>query len=416
MEILVYADWFQKEEPVLMGILTHIIENGEELYSFEYSKNWLKNENFAHFDQNLGLFNEKSVKISKNGTFEILLDSCPDGWGRKLISRENALLAQKENGAVKSLSESDYLLFQPDTFRKGALRFKSLDKGPFLSYSDQTNTPNLSRLAELEYACLQLESGDAENNPEYESGLRMLVSAGASLGGSRPKANVCDDAGNLWIAKFPSFLDETDVEAWEMLALMLAKASGIWVCQSQLLKLASYKSTFLTRRFDRTATGRIHFVSASALLKNNLGAKPGEVKSYLEIAEFISRSGAEPKADLEQLWRRIVFNICISNTDDHARNHGFLLTNKGWKLSLAYDMNPDEYGEALTLNINETQNALELDLALSVAKYFDLKEKQALHIISEIAEQCNQWYEVAKKLNIPPNERQLMSKAFNRSL
>ncbi len=416
MEILVYADWFQKEEPVMMGTLTCVYENGEELYSFEYSKNWLKNENFTHFDQNLGLFDEKSTKIAGIGKFGILLDSCPDGWGRKLIAKENALLAQKENGLVKHFSECDYLLFQSDRLRKGALRFKTAEIGPFVDEGVQTEILNLNRLGELEHACLQMEVGGAENNSDNESWLRILVNSGASLGGARPKVNVCDDAGNLWIAKFPSLVDETDVEAWEMLAQMLAKASGIWVAEAERVVLASQKSIFLTRRFDRASNGRIHFVSAPALLKNNLGSHPQELTSYLEIAEFISRSGAEPKANLEQLWRRIVFNICISNTDDHPRNHGFIFTNKGWKLSPAYDMNPDEYGEALSLNINETQNALELDLALSVAKYFDLKEKQALHIVSEIAEQCNQWYEVAKKLNIPPNERQLMSKAFNRSL
>lgn len=415
MEILIYANWLHKEEPALMGILTRTYENGEELYSFEYSKKWLKNENFSHFDQNLGLYDEKSTKSNENSNFGILLDSGPDSWGRKLVNRKALFLAQKENKQALPLSDIDYLLFVSDELRKGALRFKTSEQGLFLSDWVQTNKANISGLAELENASLQLDKNGAEFEPGYEYWLHLMVSSGASLGGSRPKANVWDDASNLWIAKFPSYTDETDTEAWEMLAQVLAKACGIWVPQTRLIKLQT-QSTLLTQRFDRNSKSRIHFVSACSLLKNNLGSNQDSVKSYLEIAEFISRSGAEPKVDLEQLWRRIVFNICISNTDDHSRNHGFLLSNKGWKLSPAYDMNPDEYGEGLALNINETQNDLELDLALSVARYFDLKEKQALHIVSEIAEQCNKWYEVAKNLNISPNERQLMSKAFNRSL
>lgn len=415
MEILIYANWLRKEEPVLMGILICTFENGEELCSFEYSKYWLKNENFAHFDQNLSLLDGKSANINENGNFGILLDSCPDSWGRNLVSRKMLYLAQKENKPLLPLSEIDYLLLVSDELRKGALRFKVLEEGPFLANPQQTSFVEWNWLAEWEYASLQIEKNGAEFLPGFEKWLRMLESSGSSLGGSRPKANVRDNAGNLWIAKFPSQNDETDAAAWEMLAQVLAKACGIWVPQTRLIKL-NQRNTFLTRRFDRNSGERLHFVSAHSLLKNNLGSNRDPVTSYLEIAEFISRSGAEPKTDLEQLWRRVVFNICVSNTDDHLRNHGFLLSNTGWKLSPAYDMNPDEYGEGLALNINETQNALEMDLALSVAKYFDLKEKQALHIVSEIAEQCNKWYEVAKNLEIPPSERQVMSKAFNRSL
>ena len=218
---------------------------------------------------------------------------------------------------------------------------------------------------------MRLEDDDSLDDPDYLKWLQMLVSSGSSLGGARPKTGILDKEGNLWIAKFPSKNDGDDIGAWEMVTYELAIQSGIVMAASKAEKFSSNKHTFLTKRFDRAADGkRIHFASAMTLLGYTDGTDASSGASYLELVDFISKYGARPENDLKQLWRRIVFSICVSNTDDHLRNHGFLLTEKGWGLSPAYDINPVETGMGLKLNISEDDNALDLDLVLSVAPYF----------------------------------------------
>jgi serine/threonine-protein kinase HipA len=253
------------------------------------------------------------------------------------------------------------------------------------------------------------------DDPEYIKWLNMLVHPGSSLGGARPKASVVDNNNHLWIAKFPSKMDAVNTGGWEMLANQLAREAGLNIAQGRIEKFTSKYYTYLTKRFDRTATGkRIHFASAMTLLGYSDGDDFLEGVSYLELTEFIIRNGARVNHDLEELWRRIAFSIAISNTDDHLRNHGFMLTDKGWTLSPAYDINPISDGQGLKLNISENDNSLEFDLAFDVIKYFRIKEKKANEIVDHIKEIVNNWRKVADSLCLPRNEQELMSRAFRK--
>lgn len=239
---------------------------------------------------------------------------------------------------------------------------------------------------------------------------------GASLGGALPKAGIVDKKGQLWIAKFPSRNDPGDIGGWEAVAFELAHRAGINMSASMARKFSSPNHTFLTQRFDRTATGkRIHFASAMTLLRYSDGQDFHDGASYLELAEFISMQGANVDEDLEELWRRIVFSICVSNTDDHLRNHGFLLREKGWQLSPGYDINPTETGTGLKLNISENDNALDLDLALSVIDYFRLNKEQALKIIEQVVIAVKGWKTVASKYRLSREEQELKSLAFSKA-
>lgn len=241
----------------------------------------------------------------------------------------------------------------------------------------------------------------------------MLMAPGSSLGGARPKAGVLDTENNLWIAKFPSADDNKDIGVWEMVVNDLAKKAGLQIAEGMVRKFSTNYHTYLTKRFDRTAKGeRIHFASAMTLLGYTDGVSSHDGVSYLEIVEFIMRHGAKVDNDLEELWRRIVFSICVSNTDDHLRNHGFLLTEDGWILSPAYDVNPVETGTGLKLNISEYDNSLNLDLAMEVAEYFRLSDKRAAEIIESVKKSVLSWRFVAEKYKISKSEQDIMANAF----
>jgi serine/threonine-protein kinase HipA len=265
----------------------------------------------------------------------------------------------------------------------------------------------------LEHASLQIEKVDSTDDPDYLKWLQMLLSPGSSLGGARPKASVLDPHNQLWIAKFPSGNDDVNIGAWELTAHVLASAAGIDVSEAQAQRFSHKHHTFLTKRFDRTANHhRLHFASAMTMLGYNDGNDHQDGISYLEIAEFLMRYGARPDRDLEQLWRRIVFNIAISNCDDHLRNHGFLLTNHGWILSPAYDMNPVAHSHGLKLNISESDNSLDFALALDVAPMFRVNAEQSKRILQEVATAVKRWQEVAKANGIPHSEIEAQRSAF----
>jgi serine/threonine-protein kinase HipA len=241
----------------------------------------------------------------------------------------------------------------------------------------------------------------------------MLITPGSSLGGARPKASVLDNKKQLWIAKFPSTKDGHDIGAWERVVHDLAKNVGLNVPETKASAFYSKQHTFLSKRFDRTEKGeRIHFASAMTLLGHTNGSGHSSGVSYLDLAEFIIRNGANVDQDLEELWKRIVFYIAVSNTDDHLRNHGFLTTEKGWILSPAYDINPAQKGTGLSLNILEKDNALDFDLALSVAAYFRVEKTKAEKIVKTVKSGVSKWDKVAEKCGISRTERELMAEAF----
>jgi serine/threonine-protein kinase HipA len=375
--ISVYAHWSGMEDPLLMGVLHSDRLKGKEVFSFEYIDEWLKNGPAQLLDPSLQLYTGLHYLNDVQDNFGIFLDSSPDRWGRILMRRREAAFARNENREEKKLFETDYLLGVYDGHRMGALRFKLEDDGPFLNDNKNMASPPWTSLRELEQISLRLEDDDVIDDPEYLKWLSMLIAPGASLGGARPKASIVDNDGNLWIAKFPSRNDQGDIGGWEIVTYELAILAGINMAESKAQKFSSDYYTFLTKRFDRGNNGqRIHFASAMTILGYIDGQDHADGASYLELVDFIQKNGANVDQDLEQLWRRIVFSICVTNTDDHLRNHGFLLTNDGWVLSPAYDINPVENGSGLKLNISDEDNSLDLNLAMEVSEFFRLSEKR----------------------------------------
>ena len=411
--ILVYANWNGLKAPKLMGVLRASQLRGKEIFSFEYSQEWLSSGNAQNIDPDLQLFSGPQYLKEEKRNFSIFLDSSPDRWGRVLMQRREAIVARAENRKANSLLEIDYLLGVYDEHRMGAIRFKECEGGIFLNDNKEFATPPWTSIRDLEYASLQIEKSDNLDNPEYIKWMNLLIAPGSSLGGARPKAGVLDTENNLWIAKFPSANDNRDIGAWEMVVNDLAKQADINISVAMVRKFTTKYHTFLTKRFDRAAAReRIHFASAMTLLGYTDGASFQDGVSYLALAEFIIKHGARVDLDLEELWRRIVFNICVSNTDDHLRNHGFLLTKKGWILSPAYDMNPVENGTGLKLNISENDNSLDLNLALEVIDYFRVSSEKANQIIESIKRSVENWRVVAEKYKIDKAEQEIMSKAF----
>lgn len=407
-EIFVFADWEEFKEPALVGSLRSAITKNKEHFSFSYDDEWLQCPNAQEIDPDLQLFSGEQHNADSNN-FRIFLDSCPDRWGRLLMKRREAIVARQEERRPYVLHEVDYLLGVHDLYRQGALRFKRSLDGEFLDNDERLAAPPISSLRELEYAAQQVEASNSDD-PEYLKWLYMLMSPGSSLGGARPKASVLDDADHLWIAKFPSQHDDHDVAAWEFLAYQLARNAGIVMAPCRIEKFNSDHHTFLTKRFDRTETSRLHFTSALT----QLGYYDGDYDaSYLELAQFLTEHGSNTKKDLAQLWRRIVFNIAVSNTDDHLRNHGFIYQKGGWTLSPAYDINPVTPSNGLHLNITDDDNSLNYDLAMDVIDFFQLEKSEAERIKGEVLKSVSQWELVAKKIGISRNEQQLMSPAFN---
>lgn len=417
LEIQVWADWVLLGGPTFMGTLYATPSRGKEVFSFEYDPDWLKSVHAQTLDPSLLLFGGPQYSPSGQDNFGLFLDSCPDRWGRLLMRRREAQNARAEKRQARTLLESDYLLGVHDSHRMGGLRFRTTPGGPFLDDTQDLASPPWTSLRELEQVSLNLERDDAPDHPDYAKWLKMLIAPGGSLGGARPKASVLDDSGSLWIAKFPSRVDDHDMGAWEEVAHVLARRAGIRTAQTQTRLFASRQHTFLSRRFDRTPRGgRLHFASAMTLLQRSDGDDASSGVSYLELAEFLIRSGSRTDEDLEELWKRIVFFICISNTDDHLRNHGFMLESKGWALAPAYDINPQAHGAGLRLNISETDNTQDLELALEVAPYFRLDASGAKETVRSIVNVVQRWPQLAEHCGISRNERDRMASAFEHAV
>lgn len=409
-DIFIYAHWKGLEEPLLMGILSALYAKGKKAFSFEYDKDWIKSKEQMLLDPDIQFYSGPQYP-NKKENFGVFLDSMPDTWGRTLMKRRAAQQAIEKGEKAKTLYEIDYLLGVYDESRMGALRFKLDPEGQFLDDNELNPTPPWSSIRELQEAAKNFENDD--DNDEVRKWLAVLMAPGSSLGGARPKANILDENKELLIAKFPSKNDTIDKAAWEYLAYQLATKAGIPMAPSKIEKISGKFNTFFTKRFDREEGARLHFASAMTMTGNNEDTIRDNPASYLDLAEFIQNYGAMVNDNLEQLWRRVVFNVAISNTDDHLRNHGFILTNQGWVLSPAYDLNPSIDKDGLALNIDMDNNALDYDLVKSVGEFFRLDNKQMDKIIQEVVEVVGTWKEVADKIGISKREQQIMSKAFN---
>lgn len=408
--IFVYDD-FSTDQPVLMGSLYVNVIKGGESYSFEYDKGWLKKTSLTlTLDPELMPYSGRQYPTGKN-IFGLFADASPDRWGRVLMNKRERILAEKEGRKPSKLYDSDYLLGVYDETRMGGIRFKVNPEGPFLSDDKETAAPPWATLRTLEEASRNFENDETGLTEKW---LNQLIKPGSSLGGARPKATVVDTKNQLWIAKFPSKNDENDTGAWEIVAHDLAALCGLNVPEAKLEKFSPLGSTFLIKRFDRLGSKRVHFASAMTLLVKKDGASAADGSSYLDIAAFIKSYGAQPKKDLIELWKRIVFNMAVTNNDDHLRNHAFILTDKGWILSPLYDVNPVPYGDELSLNVDEDDNSISIDLAVQTAVKFGISKSDAEAVAEDILQIVrDNWERTAARYALTRRQIEEMRPAFN---
>ena len=396
-----------------LGTLAH--DRGQ--VRFHYDKTWLTQQDIAFaIDPQLTLDAGPFFPKPEAGNFGVFLDSSPDRWGQTLMRRRETLQAKDERRAPRTLYSWDFLLGVQDITRQGALRFRFPDSDTFLA-NEAMAAPPVTSLAELAAIAKELTRKHIDNLDQLRSWLAVLVAPGASLGGARPKANFCDQAGALWIAKFPAADDDRDIGAWEGVTWWLARQAGINMPLSIVERLGQRgHHTFCVQRFDRTAvkngkpSWRRFYASAMTLL----GKDVSEGTSYLELAEFLARRGDPDhiQADLEQLFRRVVFNIAVGNRDDHLRNHGFILGMKGWRLSPAFDVNPSIDKATHVLNIDDVDNRPSLDTVTGTAAFYRLTPQRASKVIDEIVSVVSEWKSVARRAKIASADIELSASAF----
>lgn len=408
--IYVYDD-FSEDDPVLIGKLYVGVIKGGETYSFEYDAEWLaKNKMGTSLDPQLQPFVGRQFPMDRK-IFGVFADASPDRWGRVLMNKRERLIAGKEGRKPRKLYDSDFLLGVYDETRMGGIRFKLDPAGPFLSDDKENSTPPWAQLRTLEEASRNYENDESGIADQW---INQLIKPGSSLGGARPKATVVDVKGGLWIAKFPSKNDESDTGAWEKVVHDLADLCGLNVPEVKLEKFSKLGSTFLVRRFDRDGNRRIHFASAMTLLGKTDGASAEDGTSYLDIASFIKAHGANPKADLLELWKRIVFNMAVTNTDDHLRNHAFIFSKNGWKLSPLYDVNPVPYGDELSLLVDDNDNSISAQLAINTADRFGISKDNAEKLAAEIMTTVrDNWERLAREYGLSRGQIEYMRPAFD---
>ncbi len=402
-EVLVHAD--VERTPVLVGRLWVRVRRGRESASFEYDRSWLRRPDCYSLEP--ALASGPGAFHTRKALFGAIGDSAPDRWGRVLLRRAEVRRARTEKRAPRTLFESDFLLLVDDELRVGALRFQAAIDSPFLAEPRPHRVPPLVGLGRLLAACNRVTRRD-----ELDEDLRLLVGPGSSLGGARPKAAIRDRDGGPAIAKFPHADDDRDIVLWEAVALALAAQAGIAVPDWRI-EMVGGRRVLVVRRFDRVGGWRVPFLSAMSML----GSADNERRSYLEIADALRSHGAAPRRDLGELWRRVVFSVLVSNTDDHLRNHGFLFERgMGWHLSPAFDLNPtptDERARVLSTDIDEFDGTASLDVALATAGYYGLGQREAGRIAGEVGAAVKGWREVAAEMGATRRESDRMESAFS---
>ena len=402
--LYVFADFDWLKEPRLIGELSYESLRGSDSYGFCYSDDWLRDYGNLFLSDDLNNYPGQQYTAPDKDIFGCFSDALPDRWGRTLINRREQILAKEEKRPVRRLSSFDYLVGIEDYSRMGGLRFKDSLDGEYINASEVLRIPPITDIRELIAASSEIEKSEEENHLPERRWIEQLVQPGSSLGGARPKASVIDENKILHIAKFPSRKDDYDTGLWEHFSHLLAKKAGIHAAATRVIFTNDKYHTLLSRRFDRKEGGeRIHFASAMTLLGLNDGDNANTGHGYLDIVDFILQNCTNVEDNLQELYRRVAFNICIGNSDDHFRNHGFLLTAKGWILSPAYDMNPT-LSEFQSLLISATSNKAGLSILLDACEDYMLNRNTAEKIISEVIDVVKGWRELATRLGIPKRE------------
>ena len=413
-KLWIYADFDWLKEIELIGELNYETLRGSEIYGFRFSDEWLKKHSNIFLSDDLN--NYPGMQYTRQGKdiFGCFSDALPDRWGRMLLNRREQLLAAEEKRPVRKLASFDYLIGIDDFSRMGGFRFKENPEEEFINTSNDLCIPPLASIRELMYASQEIERSEEQNLLPDKKWLAQLIHPGTSLGGTRPKASVMDEKKTLHIAKFPSRKDDYDVGLWEHFSHLLAKKAGINAASTSVITTDDKYHTLLSKRFDRTDEGKhIHFASAMTLLGLEDGDNAGTGHGYLDIVDFILQSCTNVEANLQELYRRVAFNICVGNTDDHFRNHGFLLTPKGWTLSPAYDINPT-LNEQQSLLIPSSSCDSNLHILLDGCEDYMLNKETATKIINEVVTTIHYWRQLAIRLGIPKREMDIFSQRFEK--
>ena len=413
---MVFADFDWLDKPELVGELCYEKLRGSESYAFRFDDNWLKFHAGIKLSEDINNYPGLQYTQPWNDIFGCFSDALPDQWGRTLLKRREQIQASEEKRAVRNLSSFDYLMGIDDFSRMGGFRLKRELDGDFINVSPSLKIPPLTELRQLVLASQEVEKSEENDVLPEKKWIAQLIQPGTSLGGARPKAGVLDDSGNLCIAKFPSRKDDYDTGLWEHFSHLLARKAGIYAAQTKVLGGLGKYHTLLSKRFDRTDEGkRIHFASSMSLIGLRDGDNAQGGYGYLNIVDFILQSCCEVEKNLQELYRRVAFNICIGNSDDHFRNHGFLLTPRGWTLSPAYDMNPT-LNEYQSLLINESSNKADIRTLLESCESYMIKKEVAENIIRQVQAAVAGWENLAVLLQIPAREVTMFKDRFKLNL
>lgn len=411
-KIYVYADFDWLKTAVLVGELGYESLRGTDSYSFCYDHNWLRQYSDLYLSADINNYTGLQFTQPDRDIFGCFGDALPDRWGRLLLNRREQIRAQEEKRPVRKLSSYDYLLGIDDYSRMGGFRFKESPDGEFINCDATLRIPPLTDIQVLVAASMEVEKSEERNLLPDKKWLLQLVHPGTSLGGARPKAGVLNEEGELCVAKFPSRNDEYDIGLWEHLSHLLAKEAGVEAAETRAITAGEKYHTLLSKRFDRTTDGRRrHFASAMTLLGLTDGCNAQTGNGYLDIVDFILQHCCNVEANLRQLYRRVAFSIVIGNSDDHFRNHGFLLTPKGWTLSPAYDLNPT-FNDHQSLLINATTNRSDLQLLLASSEEYMIGKEEATRIIEEVKDGVSQWRSMATRIGIAKREMDLFAQVF----
>lgn len=414
--LLVFADFDWLDKPELVGELCYEKLRGSESYAFRFDDNWLKFHAGIKLSEDINNYPGLQYTQPGNDIFGCFSDALPDRWGRTLLKRREQIQASEEKRAVRNLSSFDYLMGIDDFSRMGGFRLKRELDGDFINVSPSLKIPPLTELRQLVLASQEVEKSEENDVLPEKKWIAQLILPGTSLGGARPKAGVLDDSGNLCIAKFPSRKDDYDTGLWEHFSHLLARKAGIYAAQTKVLGGLGKYHTLLSKRFDRTDEGkRIHFASSMSLIGLRDGDNAQGGYGYLNIVDFILQSCCDVEKNLQELYRRVAFNICIGNSDDHFRNHGFLLTPRGWTLSPAYDMNPT-LNEYQSLLINESSNKADIRTLLESCESYMIKKEVAKNIIRQVQAAVAGWENLAVLLQIPAREVTMFKDRFKLNL
>lgn len=415
-KLFVFADFDWLDGPTLVGELGYESLRGSDSYSFKFDNEWLNRFGNLFLSADINNYPGQQYTQPDRDIFGCFSDALPDRWGRLLLNRREQILAREEKRPVRKLSSFDYLMGIDDFSRMGGLRFKEEINGDFINSETTLRIPPLADVRSLAAASMEVEKSEEQNQLPEMRWIQQLVHPGTSLGGARPKAGVMDSDGILYIAKFPSRNDDYDVALWEHHSHLLAKAAGVNAASTSTIQAGEKYHALLSKRFDRLPDGRRkHFASALTLsgLTDGCDAKSGN--GYLDIVDFILLNCRDVNENLRQLFRRVAFNIAIGNSDDHFRNHGFLLTPRGWTLSPAYDMNPT-LNEYQVLLINSSTNQADLDVLLDSSDEYMIGKDEAKRIIDEVKTGVSQWKTIALRLGIAKREMEVFEQVYRRFL